>query len=229
MANTVTIQKVLDWSRTFVRSLPLDGVGGFTNEPALSIANNVQQTLMGPPFKWQWNRDDALTAPTVAGTQDYTITTTTFGWLEHATITTGGDTFELEVELSLPDETKQDRPHSICVLKETSSAIVVRIFPAPDAVYTLNLVNQKRATIMSALSGTWDIPDHLAYLYRQGFLAAAFKMANDERGIQEYGLFVQLATAAAQGFAQQDDDLFIKPGSFTAQQVAALLQQQGGR
>lgn len=46
-------------------------IGNFL-EPALTSANTIMQTIMGPPFAWRWNRV-ATGFITVAGQQDYTL------------------------------------------------------------------------------------------------------------------------------------------------------------
>ncbi len=71
MAATITLQSSITWAQQFLRLRPL-AFPGSSNEPAISSANLVKQTILGPPFRWRWNR--ATTACfTVAAQQDYTL------------------------------------------------------------------------------------------------------------------------------------------------------------
>lgn len=83
MANSsITLLQSTDWAKRFVFKRPL-ALGNF-NEPAITSANIILQTIVGAPFSWRWNR--VLTGfITVPGQQDYTI----FNWLLHTTVTLG--------------------------------------------------------------------------------------------------------------------------------------------
>jgi len=93
LASTLTLQAVVNWSRTFTKLVPIVGVGGFANEPALSICNDVlSEILMGGldpktgrpfgPFPWKWNRKSITSFPTVDKQQDYALNYTDVGYLE---------------------------------------------------------------------------------------------------------------------------------------------------
>src|SRR5271166_1672610 len=86
MASTLTLQSVIDWCRTQpgIKGQPLTSMLGLTNEPGLSMCNNVMQELFCSPNNWRFNR--ANLAPgggagsafqaaftTVAYQQDYVI------------------------------------------------------------------------------------------------------------------------------------------------------------
>lgn len=85
MANSsVTLLNTIEWARRFVFRRPLN-LGNF-NEPALTSANTILQTILGPPFAWRWNRI-VIGFMTTPGQQDYFLfnwaasTATTLGWL----------------------------------------------------------------------------------------------------------------------------------------------------
>jgi len=64
MPSTVTLQQVVNFASTNLDLLPLAGVGGYTNEPALSICNDTLQTLLAAPLDWKQlrqGRPDAFT------------------------------------------------------------------------------------------------------------------------------------------------------------------------
>lgn len=84
MANTLTISNTMNWCTAFSLGRVLTPFTG--NEPALTSANMLLQTILSPPFSWNWNRNN-LTFQTSANIQDYVISTTasaTFGWIEKA-------------------------------------------------------------------------------------------------------------------------------------------------
>lgn len=82
MASTITLADSLNWCTAFVGYRPLNI--GTNNEPALTSANIVKQVLLGPPFTWNFNRDESIKFLTTAGTQDYAQTAATFGFIEKA-------------------------------------------------------------------------------------------------------------------------------------------------
>lgn len=87
MAASVTVDQTIGFVRPFLRWANLKvGTG---NEPALSAANLILQTIVGPPFVWPWNRVSTsfLTTP---GVQDYNASLAAFGFLETATVQMAG-------------------------------------------------------------------------------------------------------------------------------------------
>jgi len=81
VANTITIGGSVNWSQSYCgfKSLTI----GTSSEPAISSANIILQTIIAPPFSWNWNRSSA-TFNTVAGTQDYSQAVASFGFIEKA-------------------------------------------------------------------------------------------------------------------------------------------------
>jgi len=82
MASTIQIKNSISWAQAFCgyRGLAL----GTSNEPAITSANVVLQTIIGPPFTWNWNRDTSINFITTQGVQDYAISAPTFGFIEKA-------------------------------------------------------------------------------------------------------------------------------------------------
>ena len=71
MAITITLQTVVNFASTHADLLPLTGVGGFTNEPALSICNDAISDLIGGPNDWKFNRKVMPMFVTCPQKQDY--------------------------------------------------------------------------------------------------------------------------------------------------------------
>jgi hypothetical protein len=80
MANT--LQRTIDFCRTFTQVRPYTGIGNFAAdplEPALSIGDWVLQFMLSPPFAWRWNRNKTLFViePTIMTTKVTSVGTAT--------------------------------------------------------------------------------------------------------------------------------------------------------
>jgi hypothetical protein len=199
MASTITVQQVVDWARTQTKLIPIVGVGGFSNEPALTIANMVVQEILAYPYNWKFNRASLASFDTVENQQEYTATgVQDIGWLERGWAQDKNSTvvpkpgYPIEVVQDLPKTGFKDNPSRAAVDHESGSDSIVRLDVNPGSyVWTIMLDYQKKAPLITSLAGTWTpIPDELAFVYRQGFLAMAFKHADDARYAQEYQLFM---------------------------------------
>jgi hypothetical protein len=83
MANSsITILNTAEWAKRLVFRRPL-ALGNF-NEPAITSANIVLQTILGAPFSWRWNRA-VITFITNPGQQDYIF----FNWTASTQVTLG--------------------------------------------------------------------------------------------------------------------------------------------
>lgn len=76
MAQTLTVQSVVNLASTHTELMPLANVGGYSNEPAISLANDVlSELLMGGdklgPFPWKCNRATTNLFVTAYGKNDY--------------------------------------------------------------------------------------------------------------------------------------------------------------
>ena len=71
MASTITIQSVVNLCATHADLMPLAGVGGYNNEPALSLANDTMQELLSQPHDWKPNRQEMPMFVTALYQQDY--------------------------------------------------------------------------------------------------------------------------------------------------------------
>lgn len=194
----VNIQSTVDWARTFTKLMPIVSVGGFTNEPALSIANQVLQDMLSPPYNWKWNRAELASFDTVDRQQDYVSTgVTNVGWLEQCIteLTDSTDTpkprREIEVVRDLPLTSQIGNPSKISKHLDDGTDTTFRLWPIPSTqIETIKPVYQKKAVIKTALTGAgtgdWSpVPDELQWVVRLGFLAWALKHADDNRAERE--------------------------------------------
>lgn len=82
MASTQTVLQIIDPLRTYPELGFLCSGGGFSLQPALSIANRVMQKFLAQTMDWKFNRAIVPTFLTVALQQDYITNVTDLSWLE---------------------------------------------------------------------------------------------------------------------------------------------------
>jgi hypothetical protein len=70
---TITLLNRVNLASTHVDLQPLSGVGGFTNEPALTLCNDAISELLLSEIDWKFNRVDAPLMVTAPNKQDYTV------------------------------------------------------------------------------------------------------------------------------------------------------------
>lgn len=86
--SSYTLQYVVDIATTNGDTAPALATGGFSDQPALQIANAVMQGILlggpgGQPFNWKFNRFLIDPFPTISWQQDYFVSgLVTLGWLE---------------------------------------------------------------------------------------------------------------------------------------------------
>lgn len=81
-SSSITLAQTCEWAKKFVFRRPL-ALGNYL-EPAVSSANTILQTIIGPPFAWRWNRA-VIGFICNPGQQDYTI----FNWTASTAIPIG--------------------------------------------------------------------------------------------------------------------------------------------
>lgn len=86
--STFKLQDVVDEARVNGDLSPAVPIGGFSNNPALSIANTVMSAMLlggpnGERMNWKWNRINVPTFPTISYQQDYFVPgVVNVGWVE---------------------------------------------------------------------------------------------------------------------------------------------------
>lgn len=231
MASTIQLQSTVTWASAFIDyELPTVGSG---NEPSITNANTVLQTILGPPFRWNWNRATA-NVTTAAGTQDYPTATSTFGFIESASATLSGTTFAIkEVKQDLTIGTEQGRPQSIATqIDDNAGNITFRFLPVPDAIYTVNVTFQKKIpALFASLATAWaPIPDQYSYIYNYGFLALTLAYDDDPRFPLFNQKFVAHLLGTQQGLTETERNLFIDTWNLiTRQEYLMGVKTQQGR
>ena len=82
MASTLKLQDIVNSAKAYADLVPVLGKGGWEQEPALTIANDVMQRYLSSNMNWKFNRAKPLSILTVALQQDYVTNITNLGWLE---------------------------------------------------------------------------------------------------------------------------------------------------
>jgi hypothetical protein len=235
---STTVQNAIDFAQPFVEYIPPSA--GNNNNPALSIANMIQNMVTSPPFTWGWNRNEDHATSTVAGTQDYVCALTDFGFLEKITLKdTNGNLYDVSdiyntAALGIGNATtaKCARPNSAAVISVTyGTSFKLRFLAVPDAVYVVYQTYQKLVTPMAALTGTpgtWTIPDQYQDIYFNLFLGEIMAFADDARSQLYRQRGVLSLLAKAEGLSELQKNLFLEQFWARAgqQQQTALVRQQ---
>jgi hypothetical protein len=116
-------------------------------------------------------------------------------------------------------------------IDDNAGNITFRLLPAPDRVYTVEVIYQKRIpALITTTANTWaPIPDHYSYIYQWGFLALMLVYNQDQRWTQANQKFVGNLLGAAEGLTESDKNIFQAAwlGTITEQQVTGMKTQQG--
>jgi hypothetical protein len=91
--STITVQSLVKSALAYPEFTPVLGQSGYTQQPALTIANDVMQRFLAQPMHWKFNRQYVSPFLTVALQQDYigvspfnsaSTSVIDMGWLEYA-------------------------------------------------------------------------------------------------------------------------------------------------
>ena len=114
---------------------------------------------------------------------------------------------------------------------DNAGNITFRLLPAPDRVYTVEVIFQKRIpSLVTGTASTWaPIPDHYSYIYQWGFLALMLAYNQDVRWAQANQKFVANLLGAAEGLSEEQRNVFQGAwlNTITEQQVVGMKAQQG--
>lgn len=224
MASTITIQNTATWSSAFLEQQPLS-INGM--EPALSSAQLVLQTILGPPFAWPWNRG-IVNYQTNA--QDYTVAgLSKFGFLEGGTVqatASGGKPFSVAVKHFLEVDASSARPlHAGAYIDDGAGNITFRLTPAPDQQYSVTLPYQKKCPVVYSLAQTWaPIPDEKNYVCQWGFLALMSLIGNDARFNEYNTKFITALLGQAGGLSELERNIFLANWTRVMAQLAGVPQ-----
>lgn len=216
MASTISIQKTLDWAAASIQQRPSSGVNNIPNEPGLTFANKIIQSMTAAPFRWNWNRVEKENIfNTALDVTDYTVPLDNFGYLEKVTIFNGDadpPMMELEIHQVLAREGKSNQPQKISALIDDGQGnITFRVMPAADRIYQVSLIYQKSVGLVTGLGDKWSpIPDKYAFLYEIGMLAHLQGMYSSQLYAFNMEMFFRQLVGAAEGLSESERAIFLE-------------------
>ena len=232
-----TLSQSILWAQSVLSTyIPLTAQTG--SEPALTIANMVVAFILNPPFTWPTNRVENTGTNTVAGTQDYVLSITDFGFLESVTLTDSNSKSyavpRIYNSANLGKSSQQSsRPEAACVrLVTPGTNITLRFLSAPDAIYSITATYQKVPILFSSTTQDWftqcNIPVYYMDIFNNLFLAECFQTNGDP---QEAALYRRRGMAAliakADGLTEMQKSMMLAQATFSdIQTIAANLRTQ---
>jgi hypothetical protein len=208
MSTTLSLQATINFVTPILKNQPLL-VSNF--EPALTAANTVLGTILGPPFKWRFNRNSFNFAINATNT-DYAQALPDFGFLETQwLIDSASKLHALGGAMSLPKDVAQARPTKMAPQYDDNGGnITFRFDRLPDQPYTVYGDYQKKARLMTSPASVWGVvPDEFSYIYNDGFMAMMMLLVNDSRFPIFENYFVSRLLGAQDGLSDQERDIFL--------------------
>lgn len=243
MASLITLQNTIDGTNPVVKYRPIAFPSASIYEPACTLGNLVLLTILGPPFKWRWNRLPAATNFTcVVGQTDYPVAGLgSFGWIETAAAQDILDTPAKWQQMNrlegLAVATEQGLPSTIAPQYDNGSGtITFRLMPAPSQLFPITIDIQKKPIVFNAagggnpLSQTWaPIPDEYSHLCTWGMLAMEMLLSDDTRFTAMNQKFVTALLSTHQGLSQNEINIFLAQWQLLVGSPIALMDrlQQG--
>lgn len=214
-------------------------------EPAITMANKVLLTILGPPFGWRWNRPLTMPNftcnPSNAAPTDYPVgSLSNFGWIEWAAVNdldaTSPRWYQLQIAEGLAVAEETARPSTISAQYDNGSGtITFRVMPSPDQAYPVQMDIQLKPTlfsnsISSPLAQTWaPIPDEYSHIYTWGFEALALLLSGDPRFGEINSKFVSALLSTHQGLTETQRNIFLTNWmALTGSQVMLMDKLQQG-
>jgi hypothetical protein len=114
--STIRLQEICDYARTYPDLNPILSTGGFSQQPALTIANDVLIAMLSRPFAPKWNRIRLPYFYTNSWQQDYAFASPALlnlSWLEYGVLmdvnstSSPKDKYTLETNRDLPETNVQ--------------------------------------------------------------------------------------------------------------------------
>lgn len=190
---SVTIEELIKFARTHVKLVPIIGIGGFTNEPSLTIANKVKSRIINQSYNWEWNRASIPTFLTEDGKDEYVIRADDVGWLERTRIEKESDTtvpktiHYLKVKRDLQKGWFKATPSEIALDITSKNERKLRFSQIPDnTIWRVYVDYQRKFCKMTALTDCFDpIPSEMDDIITQFFLAFIYKLVDNNQHYRE--------------------------------------------
>lgn len=209
MSSSFNLQNAISWCAPYMNFQPLM-IGG--PEPALTNANLVLQTILGPPFCWRWNRAETTFVCTLVD-QDYVKALPDFGFIEKVWLKSadGNVIKEMQVKNSQAGTKEVGRPEFVSAQSDDGAGnITFRLNVLAAEAFTVTVLYQKKATLMTSLASTWaPIPDECSYIFNWGFLAISAMLIDDVRFPIFSNKFTSHLLGAQDGLDEMQRNIFL--------------------
>lgn len=205
---TLNVRNTMNFAAAFLKNHPQQ-VSNM--EPALTVANIVLSTMLGPPLRWRQNRSEISFAIGIVNT-DYSQSVASFGFIESAWLLDSNSTQRpLVGALSLTMNADKGRPDKIAPqFDDNAGTITFRFDKVPDQVYTCFVDFQKTAPLITSPASGWGpIPDYFNYIFNFGYLAVMSLLVNDSRFPIFEKWFIGRLLAAQNGLSEQERNIFL--------------------
>jgi hypothetical protein len=205
-----TLAQSIAWASPYVQGLPLAAWG--PGEPAVTIASMIRSIILSAPFTWNFNRAEDTSTTLSIGLQDYTLSISSFGFLEKASLLdpTNSTWFEIpdvKNNSALAKSNTKARPQVISAQNGTGP--VLRFSAVPDKAYQLAITYQKEAVLFTATTDSWGpLPDSFMMIYNNLFLGEILADADDQRSQVYRQRGVAMLLAKAEGLSETDKQTF---------------------
>ena len=151
--STWNAQRLIDYARTFSWTVPILGVAGYSDQPALSFLDEIVKHILSKTNPWPWNAAKFPAFETMPYQQDYptSISQNVLGWLQAAVICDINNTsppqpiIPINAVNSLLPTMNTGRPQKVCWITNSTAQTAVwgrgrPNDPGPGSVYQDPLV-----------------------------------------------------------------------------------------
>jgi len=165
----------------------------YASAEELRIANTVN-TLIVSYTNWHWNIAAATNIAVSSGTQDYSMAAgdqNRVMGIHDANLLEGSTEQPSLLAFSRPvlqRSSTTGQPYAVCLLSVTQ----LRLFPVPDASYTLQWRYYDRPTVFAANTESWDVPEALADVAKTGMVWQLLLYGDDDRSERYEKIFFSM-------------------------------------
>lgn len=210
MPTTQTLQNSINFAASILKNQPQQVNN---QDPAVTVANIVLGTMLGPPMRWRQNRSNTSIALSSAGRTDYTVSLPTFSFLDTQWLEdTEGTLLQLNGAESLPKTSTPGQPLEISPQYDDNAGnVTFRVKPMPNGNYTAHIDYQEKMQLLQGAGDGWaPISDEFLYIFNEGFLALMMLLVNDARFPIFEGYFTAHLLGAQGGLTEQQRDIFMQ-------------------
>lgn len=210
MSQVLVLQNAITWAQAIItnQSLSVNGL-----EPGLTFGNWILQRIMGPPFRWRFNRKTFNIPISQGSGTDYTVAIADLGHIEGQWLQdNSGGIYELNGALWLPKSSLLTRPTEYApVYDDNQGNITFRFKSLPDKVYTTYIDYQAKPGLMTSYAAPWGtVPDEFSYIFNAGFLSLAMMLIRDSRFPIWEQYFISALLGAQDGLDEQAVNIFMR-------------------